>query len=114
MASHAHARRYHRHHGTTGHVWQGRIKAFPIAEDDHLVTVLHYVERNAIRAELVPKAEDWNWSSLPGWLRGDPLLWRGEIPVRDEKWLGRVNEPLSAGDIQRLRYSVWRGRPFGG
>lgn len=28
-----HARRYHRHYGTTGHVWQGRFKAFP-AEDD--------------------------------------------------------------------------------
>ena len=26
----AHARRYHRHHGTCGHVWLGRFKAFPI------------------------------------------------------------------------------------
>ena len=43
-----------------------------------------------------------------------PLLWRGEIPVRDEKWLERVNEPLSTGDLQRLRHSVSRGRPFGG
>ena len=92
----------------------GAVQSVPIAEDDHLVTVLRYVERNAVRAELVPKAEDWSWSSLPGWLRGDPLLWRGEIPVRDEKWLERVNEPLSAGDLRRLRHSVSRGRPFGG
>ena len=33
--------------------------------------------------------------------------------VRPEGWLERVNEPLSAGDIQRLRLSVDRGRPFG-
>ena len=72
----AHARRYHRHYGTTGHVWQGRFKAFPVEDDDHLVTVLRYVERNALRAELVSRAEDWKWSSLPGWKRGDPLLWR--------------------------------------
>jgi putative transposase len=26
----AHARRSHRHYGTSGHVWQGRFKAFPI------------------------------------------------------------------------------------
>jgi putative transposase len=48
-----------------------------------------------------------------GWLAGDPLLWRGAIAVRDERWLERVNEPLSAGDLQRLRSSVERGRPYG-
>jgi REP element-mobilizing transposase RayT len=74
----AHARRYHRQYGTTGHVWQGRFKAFPVEEDDHLVTVLRYVERNALRAELVSRAEDWKWSSLPRWQRRDPLLWSGE------------------------------------
>jgi putative transposase len=109
----AHARRYHRHYGTSGHVWQGRFQAFPIQSDDHLVTVLRYVERNALRAELVARAEDWAWSSLPGWLRGDPLIWRGEPPLRDPQWLARVNEPLSSGDLQRLRHSVVRGRPFG-
>ena len=107
------ARRYHRHYGTTGHVWQGRFKAFPVQDDDHLVSVLRYVERNALRAELVSRAENWKWSSLPGWGRGDPLLWKGEESVRDEKWLERVNEPLSAGDLQRLRHSVSRGRPYG-
>jgi putative transposase len=108
----AHAQRYHRHYGTTGHVWQGRYKAFPVQDDDHLIGVLRYVERNALRAELVARAEDWKWSSLPGWLSGDPLLWRG-LAVRDERWLERVNEPLSAGDLRRLRLSVERGRPYG-
>ena len=46
----AHARRYHRHYGTSGHVWQGRFKAFIIEDDDHLRTVLRYVERNPLRA----------------------------------------------------------------
>jgi putative transposase len=109
----AHARRYHRHHGTTGHVWQGRFKAFPIQDDDHLVTVLRYVERNPLRAEMVPRAEDWKWSSLQGWRDGDPLLWRGEPSPRDQDWLARVNQPLSAGDLQRLRHAVERGQPFG-
>ena len=91
----------------------GDFKAFPIQDDDHLRTVLRYVERNALRAELVARAEDWKWSSLPGWLRRDPLLWRGEPAVRDEAWLRRVNEPLSDGDLHRLRISVERGQPFG-
>ena len=77
------------------------------------ISVLRYVERNACRAELVARAEDWKWSSLAGWLGNDPLLWRGKVPIRDEKWLTRVNEPLSAGDLQRIRVSVERGRPYG-
>jgi putative transposase len=108
----AHARRYHRHYGTSGHVWQGRFQAFPVEEEEHLITVLRYVERNPLRAELVARAEDWKWSSLPAWRRGDALLWRA-IEVRDERWLERVNEPLSAGDLKRLRLSVEQGRPYG-
>ena len=57
----AHVRRYHRRHGTTGHVWQGRLEAFPIEDDHHLVTVLRYVEHYASRAELVARAEEWKW-----------------------------------------------------
>src|SRR5438093_3976224 len=59
-----HVRRYHRHYHSDGHVWQGRFKAFPIQEDDHLRAVLRYVERNPLRAGLVRRAEDWPWSSL--------------------------------------------------
>jgi hypothetical protein len=32
-------------------------------------SVLRYVERNALRAELAVHAEDWKWSRFPGWLR---------------------------------------------
>src|SRR5271165_2442630 len=28
-----HVRRYHMHHDSSGHLWQGRFKAFPIQED---------------------------------------------------------------------------------
>jgi putative transposase len=110
----AHALRYHRHYKTTGHVWQGRYKAFPVQDDDHLATVLRDVERNPLRAELVSRAEHWKWSSLPAWLAGDPTLWRGDPSPRDRAWVERVNDPLSAGDLQRLRESVARERPFGG
>jgi putative transposase len=108
-----HAQRYHRQYHTTGHVWQGRFKAFPIQDDDHLLTVLRYVERNPVRAELVAKAEHWKWSSAPGWKSGDPLLWRGPPEPRPRNWLALVNEPLSVGDLERLRHSVVRGTPFG-
>ncbi len=62
-----HVRRYLRHYRSSGHVWQGRFKAFPIQEDEHLLTVVRYIERNPLRAGLVERAEAWRWSSLP-WL----------------------------------------------
>src|SRR5437868_13771050 len=60
----AHVQRYHRHSGTSGHVWQGRFKAFTIQDDDLRVTVVRYVERNAVRAELVVPAWDCAWCGL--------------------------------------------------
>ncbi len=52
--------------------------------------------------------------SLPGWFSADDrLLWRGTPAPRDAAWRERVNEPLSSGDLQRLRHSVRRGPPFG-
>src|SRR5438128_247415 len=49
-------RRYRRRYGGSGHVWQGRFKAFPIQEDEHLLTVIRYVERNPLRASMVARA----------------------------------------------------------
>src|SRR6266404_8763338 len=56
--THTHKMRWHAHHHSsgTGHLYQGRFKSFPIQADDHLYTVLRYVERNALRANLVAQA----------------------------------------------------------
>ena len=35
----SHVRRYHQHYGSSGHVWQGRFKSFPVQRDEHLITV---------------------------------------------------------------------------
>lgn len=58
-----HVRRYHRHYKGSGHVWQGRYKAFVAQDTTYLLTLLRYVERNPVRAGLAVRAEDWPWSS---------------------------------------------------
>jgi len=62
--THTHTMRWHAHYHTqgTGHLYQGRFKSFPVETDDHLYTVLRYVERNPLRAGLVRKATNWRWS----------------------------------------------------
>jgi putative transposase len=36
----SHVRRDHRQYGSSGHVWRGRFKAFPVQQDEHLLAVL--------------------------------------------------------------------------
>ena len=110
----SHVRSHHRRHGGSGHVWQGRFKAFPVQSDDHLLAVMRYVERNALRANLVGRAEAWPWSSLPRWARADRPGWLVEGPVpRPADWLEWVNGAQTAAELEALRGSVNRGTPFG-
>ncbi len=110
----AHVRRYHRHYGTDGHVWQGRFKAFPIQQDEHLLTVLRYVEKNPLRAKLVTRAEDWPWSSLAPWSRGRPPEFFASSPLdRPADWLRHVNEPDDRTELEALRRCASRGTPWG-
>ena len=55
-----HTQRWHAAHRTagTGPLYQGRFKSFPVETDDHFLTVARYVERNALRARLVRRAEN--------------------------------------------------------
>lgn len=110
-----HVRRYHEHHHASGHVWQGRFKAFPIQEDDHLLAVLRYVERNPFRAGLVSGVMDWPWSSLPLHTATLRPAWydRGPVP-RGRDWPAAVAKPQTDAELVALRRSVERGVPFGG
>ncbi len=113
-----HTRRWHAHRRSTGtgHVYQGRFKSFPVQEDDHLLTVCRYVERNALRADLVSRAEGWKWNSLHRWKFGDAkersLLSAWPLP-RKSNWLEFVNKPQTDAELEAVRRSVHRGRPYG-
>ena len=110
----AHVRRYHRHYHGSGHVWQGRFKAFAIQDDDHYLTVLRYVERNPLRANLVARSQDWEWSSLKPTERSGPpgLLSDGPL-AKPAQWTRIVNGVETEAELEALRQSVDRGTPFG-
>ena len=110
-----HVRRYLKHYGHSGHVWQGRFKAFAIQDDEHLVTAVRYVERNPLRAGLVPAAQDWPWSSLGATrdkLEVSPRL-ATEDPLRRGDWNDFVNRPMTEAEVEAIRLAIRRGRPFG-
>jgi putative transposase len=47
----------YRHETGYGHLYQGRYKSFPVQTEDYFYRVIGYVERNALRANLVERAE---------------------------------------------------------
>jgi putative transposase len=113
-----HTMRYRARYHTSGegHVYQGRYKSFPIQDDAHFLTVCRYVERNAVRARLVEKAEDWQWSSLWRWMQptgSDPALLSPWPIPRSPNWVQRVNSPLSERELAAIRKSVQKGSPHG-
>jgi putative transposase len=108
----AHVRRYHHHYHSSGHVWQGRFRSFPIQEDEHLLTVHRYIERNPVRAGLVARAQDWLWSSAARHREGRPVLAAGPV-AHAVNWLRYVNEPQTEAEVEALRECIRRRRPYG-
>ena len=113
-----HTMRYHAHYKTsgTGHLYQGRFKSFPIQSDDHLLTVMRYVERNPVRANFTDRAEGWEWSSA--YVRRKPASERRwltfpEDPPLPRIWRTWVNNAETEAELTALRSCVQRGLPFG-
>jgi putative transposase len=110
-----HAGKHHRRQGSSGRIWQGRFKTFAIQDDGHLTTVMRYVERNALRANLVERAEAWRWGSLAWRTAGSAGPRLTNPPVELPKhWIRYVNEPQSSAELAELRVCANRQRPFGG
>ena len=119
----SHTQRYHRHHKSGGHVWQGRFKSPVIQEDEHLLTVLRYIEANPVRAKMVKRAADYPWSSFAAHGLGKPNdLLDSVTPyeqlatyakVRQRKWCEYVHGQLNEDELQAIRRSVATGLPYG-
>jgi putative transposase len=99
-----------------GHLYQGSYKSFPIEEDQHLTTLIRYVEQNPLRATLVQQAQDWKYSSLYRRLRGTPkqkkLLAKLPTPL-PHNYLKEVNTFYTEETLTELRTSVQKGIPYG-
>lgn len=119
----SHTLRYHRCHHSAGHVWQGRFKSPVIQDDDHLLTVLRYIEANPLRAQMVASAGDYRWSSFAAHGLGhpDPLVdplgayesLAKTRPTRRRRWSAFVHQTPPDEELTALRRSVETGLPYG-
>lgn len=111
---------YNKKIGARGHLWQGRFFSC-VLDEGYLKAATRYIERNPVRAMLVNKPWDWQWSSainhvgnvaVPAVLQmGNifnfidmmPMEWETFIDIRDDREF-----------VEGIEKHTLSGRPFGG
>lgn len=116
--THTHAQRWNAAHDAVGHghVYQGRFKSFAVQDDEHLLALLRYVERNPLRANCVRRLEQWPWSSfhVRSQKKHDLLALLAAPPIDLPKdWSRRVHASQTAAEENALREHIARSRPLG-
>ncbi len=102
--------------GTTGHLWQARYYSCPL-DQYHLWEALRYVELNPVRAGIVARAENYQWSSAAshcrapdaGLIRHDP--WAARFTAASWREFLEPRWSEAADDV--IRQYTHTGRPLG-
>ena len=55
----------------TGTLWEGRFKSSLVDSDAYLLTCMHYIEMNPVRAKMVAHPGEYQWSSYSVNAQGD-------------------------------------------
>ncbi|MBW2599371.1 MAG: transposase [Deltaproteobacteria bacterium] len=90
----------------SGHLFQGRYKAFLVEKESYLLELSRYIVLNPVRAGLVSSPDKWPWSSLmatagyemkPGFLHTDWLLglFDSSKPEAAKQYIHFVEEGLT-------------------
>jgi putative transposase len=104
----AHSQRWQAVHDRRGQgtLYQGRYRSAAVENDDHLLTVLRYIERNPVRAGLIASAAAWPWSSARERLDGSGG-WLAPLPVPlPAGWLACLDAPQTPAEVEAVRRSI--------
>ncbi|MBI5182026.1 MAG: transposase [Nitrospirae bacterium] len=100
----------------TGRLWESRYHSCIIDEDKYLWAAARYIEQNPVRAKIVKKAEDYQYSSAKAHISserdevlGEELFGEGQR----KGYIGLIKADISRKEMNGIRYSTKTGRPFG-
>jgi putative transposase len=102
----------------TGHLWQNRYYSCPV-EEAVVDRVIAYVENNPVRAGMVGRAEDFEWSSAGAHVGGaryggmlDREWWEARWTAAG--WRRFLTDSMSTAEERRaIRDATYTGRPLG-
>ena len=100
----------------TGRLWESRYHSCIIDEKRYLWAAARYIEQNPVRAKIVKKAEDYQYSSAKAHINGERDEVLGEELFEEGQrkgYIGLIRTGISGKEINNIRYSTKTGRPFG-
>jgi Transposase and inactivated derivatives len=70
---------YNHKYGRTGHLFQDRYKSEPIDNESYLLTVLHYIHQNPVKAGICKMPDEYEWSSYKEYLEDRGITDRDSV-----------------------------------
>jgi putative transposase len=105
-----------RKYNRSGRLWQNRFFSAIVEEEPYLWAVMRYIEQNPVRAKIVKRAEEYQWSSAMAHVIGikDDVLsrqsWFNDEERREyEKLLRQQDDEIDVA----IRRATSTGRPLG-
>jgi len=108
------ARYVNRIQGWCGRLWQERFYSCPM-DPGHTLVAVRYVERNPVRAGMVPLAEDYPWSSAAGHAGrkvGSLLSDRQSLRSGSDNWSDWQKADADTVRVSRQKLYPSTGRPL--
>jgi putative transposase len=86
--------------------WQARYYDFNVWSECKFVEKLRYIHRNPVERGLVPRPEDWAWSSFRHYLSGEV----GTVEI-ESQWTARMREQSGIVPTVKAQPSAENPRP---
>ena len=113
----SYARRFNKRYRRSGHLWQNRFYSCALG-GSHVAAALAYVDLNPVRAGLVRRPEEWEWSSArahAGRVESDALTdaWEWSELGFGKDWASVLTAYGGETQASELREATYGGRPLG-
>ena len=111
------AQRVNRMREQGGHLWQGRYFSSPL-DSAYFLNAIRYVELNPVRARMVARAEDYEWSSAAAHcgMRGDLVVEpnpKSPLLTGIKNWSRWLAEGIAEETVETLRRHGCQNLPCG-
>jgi putative transposase len=111
------AQYYNQKYERSGHLWQNRYYSCPLGPE-HFWRALRYIEQNPLRAGLIRRPWDYEWSSAAAHAEGrdehrliDLAYWREASSELD--WRQVLSEEQDEDEMEAIRRNTYAGYPLG-
>ena len=98
-------------------MWQGRFYSC-VLDEPHLLLAARYIERNPVRAKLVKKPWEWEWSSASMHIgKRQPVMELEDIfkitDMTPDSWREYIDTKEEEKELEEIRKYSLTGRPLG-